>query len=196
MSTIIAAFDFDGTLTYHDSLLPFLRFMKKDIATTCHLITEIPAFIQYEMGLLSRQDIKERLLTDFLAGISYHFAFEKGKEFAKYKIPSLLKPNALKSLSWHRSQGHCCVLVSANIDLYLDPWAKITGFDHVICSCCEVNAGGYLTGRLIGKNCWGPEKSRRLFELLGDQITLYAYGDSRGDKDLLSIADYSFYRTV
>jgi len=32
--------------------------------------------------------------------------------------------------------------------------------------------------------------------LLGsrDSYTLYAYGDSRGDKELLSAADFSFYK--
>ena len=87
-----------------------------------------------------------------------------------------------------------CVLISASIDAYLDPWSKLAGFDHVICSRLETTPAGNVTGRLVGLNCWGPEKVRRLEELFGPlkKYTLYAYGDSRGDKELLAGADYPF----
>jgi phosphatidylglycerophosphatase C len=78
----------------------------------------------------------------------------------------------------------------------LKPWAESVGFAAVLGSRLERTAAGLVTGRLVGKNCYGEEKPRRLAELLGDRrcYCLYAYGDSRGDRALLNCADYAYYR--
>jgi phosphatidylglycerophosphatase C len=42
---------------------------------------------------------------------------------------------------------------------------------------------------LAGRNCRGAEKAVRLREYLGPEpVTLFAYGDSRGDRELLAMA--------
>ena len=78
------------------------------------------------------------------------------------------------------------------------PWALKTGFDDVIASHLETREDGRITGNLLGENCFGIEKVRRLEALLGPKsgYTLYAYGDSRGDRELLSSADYAYYRKI
>jgi phosphatidylglycerophosphatase C len=60
----------------------------------------------------------------------------------------------------------------------------------------EITPTGHATGRLAGLNCWGPEKVRRLIEYAGpkENYLLYAYGDSRGDREMLNLADNPFYR--
>ncbi|MGH9000745.1 MAG: haloacid dehalogenase-like hydrolase, partial [Acidimicrobiia bacterium] len=50
---------------------------------------------------------------------------------------------------------------------------------------------GRLTGALLGANCRGAEKVARLREWLGGEeleVDLWAYGDSRGDAELLALA--------
>ena len=63
----------------------------------------------------------------------------------------------------------------------------------MLCTHLEADAAGRLTGRLDGPNCRGPEKERRLRAWLTDRglekATLWAYGDSRGDRELLALAD-------
>ena len=50
---------------------------------------------------------------------------------------------------------------------------------------------------LAGLNCKGPEKVRRLAAHLGplEGLTLEAYGDSRGDRELLQAAALPHYRS-
>jgi phosphoserine phosphatase len=57
-------------------------------------------------------------------------------------------------------------------------------------------AGGKLTGHFLTKNCYGPEKVNRILDLYPDRCVyhLTAYGDSRGDKELLAFADESHYK--
>lgn len=195
---IVAAFDFDGTMTYRDTLLPFLCFTKGNVLTYWKLTLELHHLLGFIFGINSRQQTKEAILTRFLAGAHVNLCQKAGEEFANSKLPKLIKPEAFDRFLYHLKRGDRCVLVSANLDLYLKPWAKQVGFRDAICSECEVDAQGRLTGKLKGKNCWGPEKTRRLTELLGpkENYILYAYGDSSGDKELLALADYPYFKTM
>lgn len=189
--TPIAAFDFDGTLTDRDSLVPFLFYRYGRPKTYLKLILLLPSFIAFLVGLLSRQQVKERILTSFFQGTSMQTLRESALGYANTKLDKFIKPDTLQLLRWHQQQGHRCIIISASPDVYLIPWAEKEGIKDVISSRLEVTPEGKITGRLIGKNCWGPEKSRRLLELLGPKkdFYLYAYGDSRGDRELLALAD-------
>ena len=189
----VAVFDFDGTLTYRDSLVYFLFFTSGFLKTVFKLFILSPFLISYFLGSSSRQKTKERVLTKFFKEKSIEEIRRKGEEFAITRLNSLLRPDMFQRLKWHQEQGHRCVLVSANLDIYLEPWAFHNGFQDVITSRLE-EIDGKVTGCLIGKNCWGPEKARRLQELLGStkDYYLYVYGDSRGDHEMLALADNPF----
>ena len=58
-------------------------------------------------------------------------------------------------------------------------------------------SGGKITGRFLTPNCYGPEKVQRVQALLTEPRGHYhitAYGDSRGDKEMLQYADEGYYR--
>lgn len=195
---IIAAFDFDGTITTRESTLAFLFFCAGTSTTIKKLLKLSPSLLGFAFGFLSRQQVKERILTKFFAGLPLAQLNELGEAFAKSQaLKKLIRPDIMKEIHNHRKQGHRCVLISASIEPYLKPWGKIAGFDDVLCSKLQVTPEGIVTGKLSGNNCWGEEKVRRLKELLGDNdknSILYAYGDSKGDHDLLAIADYPCYK--
>ncbi|WP_068471369.1 HAD-IB family hydrolase [Candidatus Protochlamydia phocaeensis] len=193
---IIAAFDFDNTLTDRDSLLPFLFYQAGFFKAASRLMALTPSFIHFLFKTLSRQEIKEKILASFFKGMPYAELQKWGKKYASESLDAYLKPEAIERLRWHQRAGHRCVLISASLEFYLCPWAQRHGFDDVIASRLELDQAGCVTGRLQDLNCWGPEKSKRLLEKMGkkDKYVLYAYGDSRGDKELLALADFPFYR--
>ncbi len=195
--TTIAAFDFDHTLTDRDSLLPFLFYMQGFGKASYHLTALTPQFIRFLMGNLSRQGIKEKILERFIGDCLWTEIQALGQQYADEQLDQYLKPEALERLAWHQTQGHRCLLVSASLEFYLKPWAKRHGFEETLCSRLEIAPTGYVTGRLNGLNCWGPDKAQRLLAYLGPKVNyqLYAYGDSRGDQEMLALADYPFYRT-
>jgi phosphatidylglycerophosphatase C len=195
--SIVAAFDFDHTLIDRDSLLPFLFYAQGPIKTSVKLISLVPDFIRYGIRSLSRQEIKERILTCFFKGWSYHDLERLGKDYADNVLDHFVKTEALQKIRWHQTQGHRCIVVSASPHFYLSPWASRHGFEAVLSSVLQIDPQNSVTGHLIGINCWGPEKVRRLLEYLGprESFQLYAYGDSHGDSELLEIADFPFYQT-
>lgn len=194
MTTTVAAFDFDGTITYRDSLLPFLFFCKGSYTTAWRLSTLAPYLAMDVLRGADRQVMKERVLTRFFGGESVDLLRQWGKRFASESLPSHCRPEAMERLRWHQGQGHRCILVSASIDLYLEPWARAVGFHDIITSRVLIDAQGFFAGHLAGKNCRGQEKVVRLEELLGPNknYELYAYGDSKGDRELLAYADHPY----
>lgn len=196
---VIAAFDFDGTLTYQDTLIPFLNFTFGPKFTLKKLLRLLPQLSCFLIGLKTRQEAKELILSSFLKGLPLSTVNAWGKDFAQNKLSSLIRNETYQKLKMHQSQGHTCVLISANLSFYLAPWGEFEGLNAVLASELEVNGSQKITGRLLGKNCWGEEKVRRLEEAYGPKqgpkknYTLFAYGDSRGDKELLKLADYPFF---
>jgi len=198
---VIAAFDFDGTVTTRDSLLPFLLKNFGAAAVFFKSFSIILELAGFCLGWTSRKKAKEALLTCFLKGMKENELNLRAEAFADNDLPCYVRPEALKKIAWHKEQGHTLVLISASIENYLTPWASSLGFERVLSSKLELAADHTVTGRLIGENCWGQEKVRRLEEAFGKKVdeggsryTLYAYGDSRGDLELLAYADHPFFR--
>lgn len=194
---IWAAFDFDGTLTRRDSLLPFLRHACSPLEFARKAARLTPVVGAYALGIMSNERAKEQVLARFFGGGPITRVDTLGEAFAERHLPALLLDRAMDRLAWHRAQGHACVLVSASLVHYLEPWARRVGFEHVIATRLEADSQGRVTGRLHGGNCYGAEKARRLRTLIdGQDYTLYAYGDSRGDREMLAMAHHPYYRQM
>ena len=197
--TVVAAFDFDGTITTKDTLVTFLEYLDGKLECWGKLITMTPTFIGFGTGMISRQQVKEALITRFFGGYPLELLEFHGYEFARSEaLAKLMRKEAMERIAWHHQQNHRLVLVSAGIGPYIAPWGLIHGFDDVLCSHLEVNETHEITGKLVGMNCRGPEKVKRLEELLGprEDYVLYAYGNSDGDKELLEYADFPAYKKM
>lgn len=194
---VVAAFDFDGTLTYRDTLFPFLLYLSGPFCFSIRITRLLPILAAYAVGFVRNDIAKISVLRAFLNQMEMHDLQQRALRFAEDKLPSLLRSEAMQRFAWHKQQGHRCIVVSASLELYLSPWASKAGFDDVIGSRLDVLDNNHTNGNLNGANCFGPEKIQRLHALLGSRegYTLYAYGDSRGDKELLSAADYPYYQS-
>ncbi|MGC2047852.1 MAG: HAD-IB family hydrolase [Gallionella sp.] len=195
---VVAAFDFDGTLTRRETLLPFLLYTHGPITVAHHALFLSPTLAGYALGLINNGVAKERVFVRCFAGMSDKELQQQGVRFASNVLPGLLREESMQRFVWHKQQGHRCVVISASLEIYVRPWADSAGFDDVIATRLETQEDGHVTGKLSGANCFGIEKVNRLRALLGarEGYSLYAYGDSRGDRELLSFADYAYYRKI
>jgi phosphatidylglycerophosphatase C len=189
---VIAAFDFDGTLTQRDTFVPFLAHLSWVRFLTA-LLQTAPALAAFAMRLRSNEDAKRSLCRAALRGRPRAQLAHVARAWV-HTIP--LRPALIDRLRWHQQRGDRCVLISASPDIDLEEVARYLGFDDLICTRMAVDAQGRLTGDFDGHNCWGPEKLRRLTERFGgtDQYELHAYGDSRGDQWLIDAAHHAWYR--
>jgi len=191
----IAAFDFDGTLTRRDTLVPFLARAcgTQDLARALRRIA--PLAVRARTGRLDselhhRDAAKAALLRELFTGRDAAWLRHEGERYAA-TLTAKLRPEMVEQVRWHRESGHELVIVSASLDAYLRPFAAAHGFDHVIAVEMEAGSHGRLTGHLQGPNVRGPEKALRLRAWLGgaEPEMIWAYGNSNGDTELLAMAD-------
>lgn len=202
---VIAAFDFDGTLTQRDTFIPFLvrglgwpRFFGA-------LLRCSPWLAGYALRVVRNDVAKGKLMQATLAGRSLKEMQDWTTRWLAHDFPGQLREDAMARLAWHREAGHCCVMVSASPDIYLPRVAEQLGFDALICTGMEVEGEGdtrRLTGRMKTPNCYGEQKVLRLKAWAAERfgtaalegMTLYAYGDTAGDKPMLRMAQHAWYR--
>ena len=190
----IAFFDFDGTLTTGDTLMPFLKYVVGAPTYYAKLVLLSPVLAAYFAKLLRNDIAKQIMLKSYLAGYHIDKLFELGQRFSEEIIPTMLRPEGMERLRWHQEHGHECVLVSASLDVYLNAWAEPTQFSEVICTSLQENNNRRASGKIGGKNCYGEEKLVRIqkWESKISQTKRYAYGDTSGDIPMLIYVDYGY----
>lgn len=197
-NTPVAFFDFDGTLTIDDTLMPFLKFVVGRPKYYWNLMLVSPVLVGYFLKMVRNDIAKETVLKRYLAGYPIDQLFALGKRFSTEVIPSMLRPEAIQRLRWHQEQGHDCVLVSASFDVWLKPIGQDLNLSHVISSELSTKSqkSQIVDGHIQGLNCYGKEKADRIKAWMKAENRIpsftYAYGDSSGDTEMLSIANQSF----
>ena len=196
---IVAAFDFDGTLTHRDTLLPFLARGLGWPKFLLALLRCAPWLLGFALRLIPNHVAKQKLLLVTLRGKTAAQMDDWTDRWLKHDFDGQLQNWTMAQLAWHQQAGHCCVMVSASLDIYLKRVAKQLGFDALLCTEMEVT-NGQLTGQMATPNCHGEQKVLRLKAWMAgrfgaaNKATLYAYGDTAGDKPMLQMAVHAFYR--
>ena len=181
----IAAFDVDGTLTWTDSFMLFLRFVSGRWLFMARMVQLVPVFLAYMMRLADRDTTKNRLMILCLRGMSKARYDLWCQDFAHVAYPIIARPDAIARLNSHMGVRDDVVMVSASLQDYLKVWAHTLGVPIVLATQVEVSAG-LLTGAKMGPNCRGLEKLTRIKAHFGDAPLVAAYGDSRGDREMLA----------
>ncbi|WDS36436.1 HAD family hydrolase [Pseudoxanthomonas sp.] len=183
----LALFDFDHTITHTDTYSGFLRRVATPAQRSSAWRTLGPWLAAYRMGLVSAPSIRARVTHKVFGGRHLDEITAQGQPYANAVLPSLERPEMMQRIDWHQSQGHTVAVVSASLDLYLQPWCQARGLEW-ICNRLE-HHDGLLTGRYADEDC-GPHKARLIqarYDLHGFE-RIHAYGDSREDRPMLALA--------
>jgi len=186
-------FDVDGTLTVRDCVRPFLERVGGRVGIARALLRRPVASI----GAAVRRDrdlLKAIVVGGVLRGRDVTEVEALGQSFASDVRDGWLRTDTLARLQWHQAAGHRTALVSASLGPYLRPLGQQLGVDAVLCTEPLLDGDRYGDG-LDGANCRAAEKVRRLDAWLDANglrdAAIWAYGDSRGDRELLARADHS-----
>lgn len=190
----LALFDFDGTITTHDSFRDFLIFICGRAGFVKRILPVSPWLAGFVLRLVSRENAKKKVSAAFLAGMPVEKFNEHAGQFCRHRLTRIIRPDAMEKIRWHKENGDRVVVVSASFSDYLKFWCQQLDVELISTRLEEKN--GILTGNFVTPNCWGPEKVRRIKEQidLSHYATIYAYGDSRGDREMLAIANQPGYR--
>jgi phosphatidylglycerophosphatase C len=190
----LALFDFDGTLTREDTMLEFIKFVNGPRKLFWSMVGMAPTLLKLKLGLGDAEEAKRMLLLKHFKGMKEELLRQKAVKFCDTRLPQLFREDALEKLHFHRSRGHAVCIVTASLDLWIEPWLNR---QHIHGICTQVAwEDGEFTGKFLTPNCNGPEKARRIraeFDL-GSYEKVFAYGDSKGDREMLALATKQYYR--
>ena len=191
---ILALFDFDGTITRRDTLFDFIRFYRGEKALFQGLVKLAPVLVSLKLGLTPNWEAKERVLTHFFGGEPQVAFRQRASDYARHRLPLIIRPSALQEINGLRAARATICVVSASAEDWIQAWCTSLEI-QLIATRLEVRQQT-MTGKIDGKNCNGPEKVRRIREKfdLEQYPTIYAYGDSKGDREMLAVAHHPHYR--
>ena len=190
----LALFDFDGTITTHETMPEFLRRSISRRRLLAGWLLLAPIVLGYKLRVVSGTLVRRVLVRFGYSGVPASTVEAAGRDFAQNYLPNVLRPEAMQRIAWHRAQGHKVVVVSGSLDAYLAPWCDAQGLE-LLCSSLQ-RRDGVLTGHYEGQQCVLAEKARRVRERydLRAFANVYAYGDTPEDQDLLGIATKKYYQ--
>lgn len=159
----IAFFDLDRTITSAISGRALAKAaVRRGLMKYTDLINAIYLGLAYRLELADPVSIMEKM-TSWVKGIPIETLTELCSEIVfRVMIPSIHN-EVVAELEMHRSAGGRTVILSSTLIPVCRAVADYLKIDDIICSELEVN-NNILTGRPLGKLCYGNEKLKRLKE--------------------------------
>lgn len=186
-------FDFDGTLTKEDTMFLFLKFYNSN-KYFIEFAKHIPLFLFLKLGLLDAEKVKKSFISGILKGEKKQKIEELAQKFFKENFPNIFRENALDFIDKIDHSKTKSLIVTASLDIWTKPFAEKFGMKLIATEAKFEN--GVFTGHFNTKNNNGIEKVNRIKkEIEGKKFDkIIAFGDTSGDKPMLSLAHESHYR--
>lgn len=186
-------FDFDGTLTYKDTMFLFLKYYHPAVYWR-QFIWHIPLFVLLKLKLIDAEKVKQKFVYSILKGATKEELTTKATHFFEKYYPNLIRPKALKFIEEINKEGARAYLVTASLDIWTKPFADKFGFGLIATKTKFVE--GKIVKEFDSKNCNGQEKVNRILSEIGenDTYTTIAFGDTNGDREMLSWASEGYFR--
>ena len=183
-------FDFDGTLTYKDTMFMYLKFYNPS-KFYFQFIKHMPLFVLLKLKLADAEKVKKSFITSILKGESRTKIERKSQAFFDKYQDEIFRKNAVEFINNIDRTHTESYIVSASLDIWVKPFAE--KFKMKLLSTRAEFKDDIFTGNFIGKNCNGPEKVNRIIEEVKDRKfdKIIAFGDTSGDREMLAWADES-----
>lgn len=151
-----------------------------------------PTLLKFAFGFMDNYEAKQKLFIMCFKGTDLEVFQKKCNDFATKILPKIIRPKAQQKLDWHLSNQDEIVIVSASISNYLIPFFAPKKFKVLSTELQLID--NTISGKFIGNNCYGLEKKKRILNQfnLTEYNHIYAYGNSRGDKEMLELASHPY----
>lgn len=179
----LALFDLDGTLTRHDTFVPFvLGLLLRLPSRWLRLPLLLGPVTGYLCRVVDRGSLKGAILHVLFGGMPRARLQVWAERFAAESVARRMHRDGVAALQGHLAAGDHVVLLSASPDVYVPLIARLLGAHEVHCTAVRWD-GERLDGRLAGPNRRDHEKVRVLAQLRAAHpgLPVIAYGNSGAD---------------
>jgi HAD superfamily hydrolase (TIGR01490 family) len=186
----IAVFDLDGTLCRGDTFRAFLLFMLGRHPARWWRVPLLGiAALLHGLRLRDNSWLKGFFLRHVIGGMRERDVAADCDRFLRRSIWPRLSHEGLEEVSSRKLGGAVVVLATASPDVYVDRLAAMLDIAHVVCTRLERSPDGRFTGRMVGGNCYGVAKHRRVDEFRvargAEWADMSCYSDHVSDLALL-----------
>ena len=207
----IYCFDFDGTLTKKDTLIEFIKYTWGIPRFIMGFLLYSPLLVLMKFHLFPNWKAKQLIFKHFFGGMTIEEFDECCTYFASQNL-HLLRFDGIRLIQEAQHNHERVFVVSASIDNWVRPFFAFQMLANVEVIGTQIEViNGKVTGRFKTNNCYGEEKVRRIKEALASisqrerkessylpfdrrRYEIEAFGDSRGDKEMLAFADHAHYK--
>lgn len=170
-------YDFDGTIYAGDCTLDFWKFCVKN---NPKVLTALPgaliACLQFKLGVKSREQFKERF---------YHFL--RYVPDVKKQVELFWNTNYRQIKPWYyERRKHDDLVISASPEFLISEICEHLKINYI------ASKVDYRSGKLLGPNCRGEEKVRRLRLIYPNATIEEFYSDSKADNPLAEMAESAY----
>lgn len=184
----IYVFDFDGTLTKRDTLVPLsIYFAKKGYIKS--FLTFFFNYVLFKLKISANESLKRNFAKYFFRGKSIDEIKELLYDFFETQVKYKNKVyndfiNAVKN-------RNKVIIVSANFDFVVNTWLDFIDLKDVIVVATELEIDNkYFTGRINGDVCRGLTKAKRLKKAIDtNAYYIVSYADEVSDRDIMSLSN-------
>ena len=171
-------YDFDGTIYNGDSCKDIVHYgLRKHPILTIRALKKAKSLNKdYEKGYIQFERVKEEML-------SFLFQIEDKQKFINDFVNSHIK----KIKPWYLSRkNENDIIVSASYEIWVGPFVKKLGLKYVVGTRVDAD------GKILGLNCKGEEKVRRINALFQGAAIGCCYSDSSVDIPLLKMGKTAY----
>lgn len=171
-------YDFDNTIYKGDTNKDILlySFKKHPFKVIKALKKTKKLERDYKRGLITFERVKEAML-------SFLFEIDDLDGYIEKFVSSHMK----NIKPWYLSRkSDYDIVISASYELWIIPFCKKLGIRYVLATKTDKE------GHIIGKNCKGEEKVRRLASTIPNAQIVTSYSDSESDLPILNLAKTAY----
>ncbi|MBU3185984.1 HAD-IB family hydrolase [Clostridium estertheticum] len=197
MKEKLAIFDVDYTITKRETLVEFYIFMlKRNPKYIKYLPKSIFSSLFYVFKIYDASKTKKTFIR-FIDGIEENDMKKIVKEFYEKRLSKILYKDAIDTIKKMKKQGYKIYLISASAEFYLSELYNIKEVDKVI-GTRFIKEHGLHRNQILGENCKGEEKVKRLKEvLLKENIEVdfensCMFSDSLSDLPLFNLVGHPY----
>lgn len=195
--TRVAIYDLDRTVLRRPTFTLFLLWAAwREAPWRLLLIPALAALmVGYALCLYGRDRFKPAAIRLMLGPhLSPARAADLAARFAGWRVPRDVPPGAAACIARDRAEGYRLLMATAAPEFYAVAIAEALGFDAIVATRHQRDAGGNWLPLLDGENCYGAEKARRVTEWLdanaaGGAVHIRAYSDHPSDAPTFALAN-------
>lgn len=189
----VFVFDFDGTLTFKDSMIGIIKWHKGTWGLLWALLRELPLLLRMVFIDKSENQHAKEVLLNYCFGAMYREDLSELCQKYADENGDIIDPDTYSIMLKAKAEGHIVEVITASPKIWVEKF--IPKGIEVLGTELEYDDRGRFTGRFTTPNCYGQEKVNRLLAACPNirlnrlDYHITAFGDSRGDQEMLDFAD-------